>query len=76
MTDTDQVPDLNPLLSTLDRFAGLSIWVVGDHLGDEAVTQVIDGAFHSCCQRLSGMTLAAEMINPLLSVTEYEFRHQ
>ena len=42
MTDTDQIPDLNPLLSTLDRFAGLRIWVVGDIMLDEYVMGEVD----------------------------------
>ncbi len=42
MSDTDQDPDLNPLLATLDRFAGLSIWVVGDLMLDEYVMGAVD----------------------------------
>jgi D-beta-D-heptose 7-phosphate kinase / D-beta-D-heptose 1-phosphate adenosyltransferase len=42
MTDTDQTHDLNPLLSTLARFAGLNIWVVGDIMLDEYVMGAVD----------------------------------
>jgi D-beta-D-heptose 7-phosphate kinase / D-beta-D-heptose 1-phosphate adenosyltransferase len=42
MTDTDQVSELHPLLATLDRFAGLSIWVVGDLMLDEYVMGAVD----------------------------------
>src|SRR5580692_2013458 len=42
MTDTDQSHDLNLLLSTLDRFVGLRIWVVGDIMLDEYVMGAVD----------------------------------
>ncbi len=42
MTDTDQASELNPLLSTLERFQGLRIWVVGDLMLDEYVMGAVD----------------------------------
>ena len=41
MTDT-QSPDLHPLLSVIDRFAGLNIWVVGDLMLDEYVMGAVE----------------------------------
>ena len=42
MTDTDDVSDPNPLLAVLERFAGLSVWVVGDIMLDEYVIGAVD----------------------------------
>src|SRR5580704_18871970 len=42
MTDTDQAHDLNPLLSTLERFVGLHLWVVGDIMLDEYVMGAVE----------------------------------
>src|SRR5580693_5041974 len=41
MSDSAQT-DLASLLSVLDRFAGLKIWVVGDLMLDEYVTGAVD----------------------------------
>ena len=42
MTDSPQVPDPAPLLSLLERFADLHLWVVGDIMLDEYVTGAVE----------------------------------
>jgi D-beta-D-heptose 7-phosphate kinase/D-beta-D-heptose 1-phosphate adenosyltransferase len=42
MIDTDHISDPNPLLSVIERFAGLNIWVVGDIMLDEYVLGAVD----------------------------------
>jgi D-beta-D-heptose 7-phosphate kinase/D-beta-D-heptose 1-phosphate adenosyltransferase len=40
--DTDHASDPNPLLAVIERFAGLTIWVVGDIMLDEYVVGAVD----------------------------------
>jgi D-beta-D-heptose 7-phosphate kinase/D-beta-D-heptose 1-phosphate adenosyltransferase len=61
MTDTDHASDSNLLLSVIDRFMGLNIWVVGDIMLDEYVVGAVD-------------RISPEAPVPVVRVRDTEFR--